>query len=76
MTDDFKDRLEAKKAQIRTDPLRERMQLLQFEIGAQAHRFVLYAALFIAVAGSCVIQDWWNFIGSKEYHQYKLRVDK
>ena len=39
-------------------------------------RMLIGGAIFSILFSAAVFKDWWNFLGSPEYSQYKQRVER
>jgi hypothetical protein len=87
---DFSERLRLKKEQMfgvrqpePTEPVESASDKLRRDFRDLVDRMIrllasitVGAALFALIVCSLVISDWWTFIGSPEYHQWKARVER
>ena len=87
---DFHERLGIKKEQIAgskpediPDPIITQWDIWRIEAGEILGNMfkllstvVVGAAIFSLVMCSLIIRDWWTYIGSPEYHEWKQRVER
>lgn len=88
MTPSFKDKLYQKKAELKAlnpsatlpqpsyDPRKLRLELFWMSLSSKVRSWLVYTCVFLIVVCGFVISDWWKYIGTKEYHQYKLRIEE
>lgn len=85
----FKERLERRKQELLSQHLPqqscESTPAEQFEarlhsfiedLKSTCYKLVLGAAIFSILLSAAVFRDWWGFLGSPEYSQYKQRIEK
>lgn len=87
---DFKEKLERRKQELlaqrgvgtqsyeATDAERFQASLHTFieDLKSTCYKLVLGAAIFSILLSAAVFRDWWGFLGSPEYSQYKQRIEK
>lgn len=88
MTPDFKDKLAKKKAELKAqkytetipqpiyDPYKLKSEVFWMNVSTKVRASLVYTCVFLIVMCGFIITDWWTFIGTKEYHQYKLRIEE
>lgn len=86
---DFSERLRLKKEQmfgVRTPEPTEPVESFSDKLSRDLRDFTdkilkllaamtVGAAIFALIVCSLIITDWWTFIGSPEYHEWKARVE-
>lgn len=84
---DFHERLRAKKEELKAKeapaPSISDRELREIELKDQVTRamgtfqtILVGASLIIGLVGMCVIRDWWGFVGSPEYSEWRTRVER
>jgi hypothetical protein len=84
---DFKQKLEQRKQEIMQQKgavaapsaestLNDRMDIALYKLADTFRKLLVGACLFCLLFTYFLFRDWWGFVGSQEYAEYKHRIQR